>query len=217
MAVVFFGAATPTATPPRISGAENEHECRLAYERTHKTVVCSEALGAWLPPYLKSIFAPVNPDAVTRGVAADVFVFSRDGKRLMPPAGATFFSYGSALPKGSIFYDPIHRLALFSQSCCAWGETVLTRTLAPPPLHLHATDLRVVRTKAGIRIGSRASDVVKRYGPARAYPLPGHPGFEVLSYTSRRRPNDTRTPCGSNQNFFLHAGRVVSIQLGGGC
>jgi len=216
-AIALFGFSLPVATPRPHRDVEIERECRQVYRRTHRDLVCSEALGAWLPTFLEFGPEPSGMNRVTRGVPADVFVFSADGKRRTPPFGATFFSFSSALPKGSIIYDPAHHLVLYSQSCCAHGEQVLSHTTSPPPVHVRAADLRVVHTKAGITIGSRAADVIKRYGPATAYPVSGHPGLSVLSYTSRRSANDERHPCGSDQSFVLKDGRVIGIQLSGAC
>jgi hypothetical protein len=154
LALVLFGTSPPTATPSPISDAEIEHECRTYF----KHAVCSEALGAWLPTYLSS-FDPSNRNVATRGVPADVFVFDHEGTSSQRPDGGTFFVYGAAgPPRGTIYYDPAHRIAFFAQGCCAWHETVLTETKTPPPVRVRETDLRRVHTKAGVTLGMHAAD-----------------------------------------------------------
>jgi hypothetical protein len=214
MAIVFFGASPPPATPAPMSDAAIEQMCR----RYYKTAVCSEALGAWLPTYLGGSFGPSNRNVATRGVPADVFVFDHDGKSSEGPEGGTFFVYGAAgPPRGDIFYDPVHRLAFFTQGCCAWRETVLTQVVTPPPVAVRTTDLRGVHTKAGVTIGMHAADVMRRYGPSRRHPVPEHPDLQVLSYTSRRSAYDPHESCGTDQNFILKDDRVLYIQLGWAC
>jgi hypothetical protein len=206
--LLFLTAPSPTPTP--MSTAAIESECRTYY----KTAVCSEELGAWLPTYGSS-FDASNANRARRGVPFETFVFVQNGKVHKEPDNGTFFVYGSAgPPKGDIYYDPTNRVAFYSQGCCAWREVVLAAASSPPPVTVRHVNLSGVRTKRGAMLGMTPNEIMQQYGHTTLFDVAGHPGVQMLSYTTRRVKAEN---CGNDENFAFRRGRLISIQLGWAC
>ncbi len=168
----------------------------------------NDALGAWLPQY-EELFEPWRRHHAVDGPLDRNEMFT-------VPADSTFFWYGEAgPPKVNLVYDPVHRVALFSQGCCAWDETILATASKPPPSTVKAANLGAVRTRRGIGLGAPPSAVRRAYGAAVIYPSTTKRGFRVLSYY---RNQVTRgSDCGWFENFVFRANRLVEIQAGHGC
>lgn len=192
----------------------------------------SPKLGAWLPTYGDG-FDPWDDGQTAISNEDDFFVCSATPVAI--PTGihsfyfagigcpalkaATFFVYGEAgPPKGHILYDRTHRLVLFSEGCCSWGHVVLAETVSPPPKPVTGADLSAVRTKRGVRLGMSPSEVIAIYGHATLHAAPKTPNATMLSYTTLKlKRSDPGNKCGQFQNFVFRAGRLVYIELLGGC
>src|ERR1700685_172127 len=117
-----------SASPP--SDAANEALCRKYFKHT----VCSEALGRWLP-YLGAGDGPRTSRTATH-VYDGFRQTARTSERsfsAFAPVG-TSFSHGDAgPPRGSVVYDPVHRIAFFGEGCCSYFSVVLAADVTPPP------------------------------------------------------------------------------------
>lgn len=132
------------------------------------------------------------------------------------PREATFFWHGDAgPPKVNVVYDPVRHVALYSQGCCAWDETVLGTVLKPPPSAVKTADLGGTRTRRGIGMGASPDAVRRAYGPARLYPSTTTPGVRVLSYW--RNQFVKGSGCAWFENFAFRTNRLIEIQAGHGC
>jgi len=184
---------------------------------------CSEALGKWLPLFVRS-----NDfwDAATHVSRRDGFVYlgyrprSDDFLGFQGPRDGTFFVYGNAgPPKGNVVYDYAHHIAFYKQGCCSWTDVVAAYS-PPPPKRVVNRDLTALHTVRGIHLGMSPQQVQRVYGQARFTRVPGYPNVYVLAYTTWP-PSKTVTivhmPCGQFENFFFKHGRLIMIQLGNGC
>jgi hypothetical protein len=115
----------------------------------------------------------------------------------------------------NLVYDPVRRVALYEQGCCAWQETVLAVVPKPPPSAVKSANLGAVRTRRGIGLGASPSAVRGAYGAARLYPSTTKRGFLVLSYY--RMHGTKGSACGWFENFVFRGGRLVEIEAGHGC
>jgi hypothetical protein len=168
----------------------------------------NDALGAWLPQY-EDLFEPWRRHRAVDGPLGWNEMFT-------VPANSTFFWYGDAgPPKVDLVYDPARRVALFSQGCCSWQETILATVSKPPPSLVKTANLSAVRTRRGIGLGASPNAVRRAYGAAALYPSTTKRGFRVLSYY--RKQVTTGTDCGWFENFVFRANQLVEIQAGHGC
>ena len=167
----------------------------------------SKRLGAWIPQGEDLI----EPWRLHVASTSPALAF---GDLTDPPVRATWFAHGPALVKVQAVYDPVHRVVLYHQGCCAWDETVLALA-APPPEPVVRRDLSRVRTRHGIALGASAARVVRAYGPARFHPSTQSPGLRVLSYW--RSQNLHFSGCAWFENFVLRANRLIEIQAGHSC
>jgi|GEM_PF-1206325 len=168
----------------------------------------NDALGAWLPRG-EDLFEPWRRHRAANGPLGwdEMFTVPRD---------ATYFWYGNAgPPRVQAVYDPVRRVVLFEQGCCAWQETVLASVSTPPPYAVKTANLGVLRSRHGIGLGASPSAVRRAYGRAHLYPSTKARGFRVLSYY-REQPTSGST-CGWFENFVFRADRLIEIQAGHGC
>jgi hypothetical protein len=132
------------------------------------------------------------------------------------PSRQTFFLYGDAgPPRVGLVYDPVHRVALYYQGCCAWQETVLASVATRPPGEVISADLGTRRTPRGIALGVAPSAVRRAYGPAAMHRSTMKPALRVLSYW--RDQHVQGSACAWFDNFVFRDGRLIEIQTGHGC
>lgn len=132
------------------------------------------------------------------------------------PRRVTHFLYGDSGVHGvDVVYDPVHRIALYYQGCCAWQETVLASVAARPPRDVISADLGTRRTPRGIALGVAPSAVRRAYGPATMHRSTMNPALHVLSYW--RDQHVKGSGCGWFDNFVFRDGRLIEIQAGHGC
>src|SRR5271166_4908741 len=185
----------------------------------------SPALGAWLPSF-GELDEPWRHDQATRIAQRDGFVY--EGNSLLKGywghlgrVDGTHFVYGSAgPPRGHVVYDPVHRIAFYEQGCCSFDEVVASADAAPPPKRVVARDLSDLHTVRGIHFGDTSTAVMHIYGKSALLPVKGHPGFEMLAYTTWppfKSLTNVNSPCGQMQNFIFRGDRVVFIQFENGC
>lgn len=168
----------------------------------------NEALGKWLPAY-EDIFEPSRRHRAADGPLGWNEMFT-------VPARATFFWYGPAgPPKVHVVYDPVRGIALYSQGCCSWQETVLAFVSKPPPRAVNTANLGAVRTPRGIGLGASPGAVRRAYGQAVLYPSTTKPRYRVLSYY--RNQYTKGSACGWFENFVFRANRLIEIEAGHGC
>jgi hypothetical protein len=55
---------------------------------------------------------------------------------------------------------------------------------------------------------------MRLYGRTLLYAVAGHPGVQMLSYTTRRSVSEN---CGNDENFAFRQGRLIWIQIGWAC
>lgn len=168
----------------------------------------NEALGAWLPAN-EDIFEPWRLHRAAVGALgwSDLFTI---------PPDATFFWHGEAgPPKVHLVYDPVRRVALFSQGCCSWQETILATVAKPPPGAVKTADLAAMRTRRGIGLGASPDAVRRAYGKAVLYPSTAKRGLRVLAYYRMQYPKGSA--CGWFENFVFRGARLIEIQAGHGC
>ncbi len=186
----------------------------------------SPALGAWLPSYGDGD-NPWRDGEATHIDQRDGFVY--EGKALIKgyfgslgPADGTPFVYGAAgPPRGHVVYDPARHIAFYEQGCCSADEVVAAADVSPPPKTVVTRDLSGLRTARGIRFGSTAADVMRIYGLSKPLSVAGHPGLQMLAYTTwapfKSLDAASQAKCGQMQNFILRENRVVFIQFENGC
>lgn len=202
-AVVAHAAGATPKTAPAASFSPAPHGGYAAFLK-HR----NDALGAWLPHY-EELFVPWRRHHAADGPLGWNEMFT-------VPADSTFFWYGDAgPPKVNLVYDPLRRVALFRQGCCAWDETILAAVTKPPPSTVKTAHLGAVRTRRGIGLGASPSAVRRAYGAAVIYPSTTKRGFRVLSYY--RKQVTMGSDCGWFENFVFRANRLVEIQAGHGC
>jgi hypothetical protein len=200
-------AAPPTPPPDSVV----EAECRQYF----KHVVCSEALGRWLP------HLPAGADALHK-TPTTVF----DGFRGTPgmtqrsfgasaPAATRFVHGNAGPPRGTVVYDRRHGIAFYGQGCCTYFETVLASAVTPPPLTVANRTLTQVRTDSGIRLGDPPARVMGIYGSATPARVAFRPELRVLSYENPHPGK--RGACVQQQTFAFRAGRLVFINVYNGC
>jgi hypothetical protein len=138
------------------------------------------------------------------------------GRDVHRTARREYFVYGEAGPsRVALVYDSAHGLALYSQGCCAWQETVLATVSTPPPRAVAAANLAALRSRHGIPLGASPNAVRRAYGPARLYRSTTSRGLRVLAYY--RDQHVTGSGCGWFENFVFRSNRLIEIQAGHGC
>lgn len=168
----------------------------------------NDALGAWLP-HGEDLFEPWRRHRAANGPLGwdEMFAMRRD---------ATYFWYGNAGPsRVQAVYDPVRRVVLFEQGCCAWQETVLASVSTPPPDRLKTANLGALRSRRGVGLGASPSTVRRAYGPARLFPSTTARGLRILAYY--RDQHTKGSACGWFENFVFRSNRLVEIQAGHGC
>ncbi len=204
-------AVTRAAPPPPPPDSVVEAQCRQYF----KHVVCSEALGRWLPHLPAGADAShKTPTAVFDGFRGAPGLTQRSFGASAPTA--TSFVHGNAgPPRGTVAYDRRHRIAFYGQGCCSYFETVLASDVEPPPLAVSNRTLAHVRTDSGIRLGDPPARVTGIYGSATPARVPSHPELRVLSYENPHPGK--RGAWVQQQTFAFRAGRLVFINLYNGC
>lgn len=196
------------------------------------TAAPTEALGRWLPKIGANFVAWGQPK-VRYGGRFDSFRCGgspakngavRDfdypeGTCPMLQHGTTLF-FGSGEPqRGTVLYDPAHRIALYSVGCCAARTYLLAANVPPPPVAVQSADLRLVRTARGAALGMTRNALQAIYGKAAAYAAgKGNAAVTVLSYTTfRSNPVRSNEGCGQYQSFAMKKDRVSAIEIYVGC
>jgi hypothetical protein len=111
--------------------------------------------------------------------------------------------------KVSAVSDNRHRLALVERSCCALQEWVLFGPVVPLGADATPAGLSGVAV-GGIRIGSSAESVERRFGRNRAGTTDGEGG--LLRYRHARTPN-----CSTFYTFDVDRHRVRAISVKNAC
>ena len=200
--------AAPPATPP---DSVVEAECRHYF----KHVVCSEALGRWLPHLPAGADAShKTPTTVFDGFGRAPGVTQR-AFRAAAPAGTRFVHGNAGPPRGTVVYDRRHGIAFYGQGCCSYFETVLASDVGPPPLAVANRTLAGIRTDSGIRLGDSPARVMGIYGSTTPARVTLHPELRVLSYENAHPGK--RGACVQQQTFAFRGGRLVFINLMNGC
>jgi len=210
-------AARTFAAAPSRSDASIEAECRQFSLPHFRGALCSEALGRWLPRL------------DDRGVEPIVSVPTRvlDSFRNTPgateasfaaytPPGTRFVHGDAGPPRGTVVYDPVHRIAMYGEGCCSYYRVVLAAGVPPPPVRVATRDLRAVRTDLGIGLGASFAAVERIYGTASLQRLPAHPGLGFVVYENEA-PRKPPGPCVQDATFGLRNDRVTFIELYNGC
>ena len=145
--------------------------------------------------------------------AEDMFAPWRRGLTSPAPLG---FAEMFALPGDArVVYDPVHRIVLYYDGCCAYQETVLATVAGPPPRKLPFASLGALRTAHGIALGASPRAVQRAYGPARLHRSTVAHELRVLSYYRDHRL--TGSSCGWFENFVFRANRLTEIHAGHSC
>ncbi len=209
--LTLLASAMTGAAPSPPPDSVVEAQCRQYF----KHVVCSEALGRWLP------HLPVGA-YVSQKTPTSVFDAFHDPRGMTArPFGAsaplaTSFVHGYAgPPKGAVVYDRRHRIAFHGQRCCTYFETLLASDVPPPPVAVANHTLTQVRTVSGIRLGDPPARVVRIYGNATPARVSTHTEMRLLMYENAH-PN-VRGVCVQQQTFAFNHGRLVLISLYNGC
>lgn len=192
----------------------------------------TEALGRWLPKIAANFVAWGQPKARYGGRFDSFQCGGSPGKKsavrdfnypestcALLQHGTTLF-FGSGEPqRGTVVYDPRHRIALYSVGCCAARTYVLASNVAPPPVPVRSADLSLVRTARGAALGMAAGALQSIYGKADAYAASnGNATRTVLSYTTfRSNPVRSNEGCGQYQSFAMRNDRVSAIEIYVGC
>lgn len=152
-------------------------------------------LWRWLP-HGEDMFAPWR-----RGLTSTARL--NDGEMFVLPRNAR------------VVYDPVHRIVLYYDGCCAYQQTVLAVVARRPPRPLPAASLGALRTPRGIGLGSWPNAVRRAYGPARLHRSTVSPSLRVLSYY--RDQHLPGSSCGWFENFVFRANRLTEIHAGHSC
>ena len=213
------GGANGSDTARQTSDAAIEAHCRPYFHDA-----CSEAMGRWLPSF--GFRDPSTDRAKLIGERDDFSYGSApaSSKSLLNSHGSlegTFFVYGTAgPPKGRALYDRAHRIVFYEQGCCTWDEQVAAADTPAPPKFVKARDLRNLSTVRGIRLGQTQSTVTKIYGRKKSIPVAGHPGIDLLAYTTWSADlagARALTGCPQTQDFFFRNNRLILIRIANVC
>ena len=151
----------------------------------------SRWFGAWECPTFKNVYyQAVVPRAKN----------PRDAELVGVPAGLyEKLDRMTNLPYAAVAYDAEHRIAYALDTM---STPYLIRPPGPPPLRVVRVDLSGVRIRSGIRIGTRASEVVAVFGkPSAQHGC----GSELYTYALGPRMHESIL-------FTIHGGRVVRIE-----
>src|SRR5581483_2773576 len=204
---------------------------KLLYILVAVAVAAMPALAAWLPRVGRG-FDPQNHGQASWTSKYDYFVCT-NAPSPAPTRFANFdyavrgcpnlrtgtaFVYGPAGTKGHVLYDSAHKVVLYQEGCCAWGNAVLASGIAPPPASVQSGDLSAVRTQRGLKLGMTQAQVAAAYGKTAPHAVPGAAGVTMLSYTTMRgNPSSAANACGQFQNFAFRGGKLFYIELLAGC
>ncbi|HTV73217.1 MAG TPA: hypothetical protein VME66_05910, partial [Candidatus Acidoferrales bacterium] len=136
-------------------------------------------------------------------------------------AGGSAYEHGPAGPeRGQALYDYGHQILLFSRGCCSVESFVVAAGIGSPPMPVARADLAGISTHRGLRLGMTQKQVVQIYGPARAEPVPAHPGLVAIAYGAKA-PGHT-VKCGGQlgDQYFLFAFRddaLTYMEIDTGC
>jgi len=182
---------------------------------------CSPAIGKWLPRVPQSAITEDTHPAPTNvhdeivdpaGAGERGFLGQRD------VAKGTEFVYGMAgPPKGSVVYDPVHRIAYYAEGCCAWHHVVVASQVDAPPKHVVTRDLSGLKTRLGIGLGDRPLRIRGIYGPAQLRTVSGRSGEETLAYIRIIHFPKPYSPCEEANTFLFAHGRLVALDFTAAC
>ncbi len=110
-----------------------------------------------------------------------------------------------------IKYDAANHLAAFQRGCCSWAERVLEEAFSPPPAGLAAADYGGVKTDLGIGIGSTSEEVVKAFGPVKAWIANKTSSLRGVEY--RHRIGPAHPTCVQDARFAFDGDRVVAMSF----
>jgi hypothetical protein len=111
-----------------------------------------------------------------------------------------------------VVYDPVHRIAFYSEGCCSFGYGVLMRTSTVAPAAVPRRDLGAMRTTRGVQLGMNASQVEAREGPALRTMGPAPNGRTALAYSTVLGAD-----CVEQRTFVFARGRRDAIDVLQGC
>jgi hypothetical protein len=212
LATALVGAATPLPDP-------DWPDC-FKYHGD----ACSASLGRWLPRY-DDAWQAAREGQATLTPVHDYIVYGRPPKAPLllggvAPTDGTFFVYGNAgPPKGYVVYDRRNKIAFYHEGCCGWGSTVVASGVGSPPKRVVNRDLSTLHTKYGVRLGDSPMRVKRVYGGATLWILKGHPELRRLSYMAPLPPPKPplHATCGLSYEFVFERGKLIFIDLLGGC
>jgi hypothetical protein len=183
---------------------------------------CSPAIGAWLPRVPGPPAWELATKTATTSVHDEIIDPSGSGPRtfggLHAVARGTRFVYGMAgPPNGRLVYDPVARIALYDEGCCAWHDVVVAADVSPPPKHVVARSLTTVHTARGIVLGVQPRVVRAVFGAAPLLPVRGSAGDSLLEYRELAHVPGVISTCDESYSFLFKRGRLAAMDYGAAC
>jgi hypothetical protein len=110
-----------------------------------------------------------------------------------------------------IKYDAANHLVAFQRGCCSWAERALEEASSSPPAGLATADYGGVKTDLEIGIGSTSEDVVKAFGPVKAWVASKTSALRGVEY--RHRIGPAHPTCVQDARFAFDSDRVVAMSF----